>query len=71
VGDGLGLSGGLKQDNAFGSGNSLGIQVNTSKVNRVLVFSTTDPYFTEDGVSRTIDVYHRTTSPYEGPTATS
>jgi outer membrane protein insertion porin family len=66
-GDGLGLSFGLKQDNAFGSGNSLGIQVNTSKVNRVLVLNTTDPYFTEDGVSRTVDLYHKTTSPYEDP----
>jgi len=66
-GDGLGLSFGLRQENAFGSGNSLGIQVNTSKINRVVVFNTTDPYFTPDGVSRTIDVYHRTSSPYEDP----
>jgi outer membrane protein insertion porin family len=64
-GDGLGLSFGLKQDNAFGSGNSLGIQINTSKINRVLVLSTTDPYFTEDGVSRSIDVYQKTSSPYQ------
>lgn len=64
-GDGLGLSFGLRQENAFGSGQSLGIQVNTSKVNRVLVLSTTDPYFTEDGVSRTFDIYHRTASPYQ------
>ncbi len=63
--DGLGLSFGLKQENAFGSGNSLGIQVNTSKINRVLVLNTTDPYFTPDGVSRTLDVYHKTSSPYE------
>ena len=63
--DGLGLSFGLKQDNAFGSGNSLGVQVNTSKINRAIVLNTTDPYFTPDGVSRTIDVYHRTTSPYQ------
>jgi len=64
-GDGLGLSFGLKQENAFGSGNSLGVQVNTSKYNRALVFNTTDPYFTPDGVSRTIDVYYRTSSPYQ------
>lgn len=64
-GDGLGLSFGLKQENAFGSGNSLGVQVNTSKYNRVVVFNTTDPYFTPDGVSRTIDVYYRTSSPYQ------
>ncbi len=64
-GDGLGLSFGLKQENAFGSGNSLGIQINTSKINRVLVLNTTDPYFTEDGVSRTIDLYEKTSSPYQ------
>ena len=63
-GEGLGLSFGIKQENAFGSGNSLGAQVNTSKINRAIVFSTTDPYFTVDGVSRAIDIYHRTTSPY-------
>lgn len=64
-GDGLGLSFGLNQQNAFGSGNSLGVQINTSKINRAIVFNTTDPYFTPDGVSRTIDVYHRTSSPYQ------
>lgn len=64
-GDGLGLSFGLKQENAFGSGNSLGLQVNTSKFNRLVVINTTDPYFTEDGVSRTFDLYIRTSSPYQ------
>ena len=63
-GDGLGLSAGIKQENAFGSGSSLGVQVNTSKINRTVVFSTTDPYFTPDGVSRSIDVYLRNVSPY-------
>ncbi len=63
--DGLGISFGLRQDNAFGSGNSLGVQINTSKINRVIVFNTTDPYFTQDGVSRTIDVYHKSSSPYQ------
>ncbi|MEO8856916.1 MAG: outer membrane protein assembly factor BamA [Burkholderiaceae bacterium] len=63
-GDGLGLTAGVRQENAFGSGNSLGVQVNTSKTNRAVVFSTTDPYFTQDGVSRAIDVYHRRTNPY-------
>lgn len=62
--DGLGVSFGFKQDNAFGSGNSLGIEINTSKQNRTLVFNTTNPYFTEDGVSRSIDVYQRNTKPY-------
>ncbi len=62
--DGFGVSFGFKQDNAFGSGNSLGIELNTSKQNRTVVFNTTNPYFTQDGVSRTIDVYQRNTKPY-------
>jgi len=62
--EGLGLTFGFRQDNAFGSGSSLGIEVNTSKYNRTLVFSTTNPYFTEDGVSRSINLAQRTTKPY-------
>ena len=62
--DGFGFTFGFKQDNAFGSGNSLGVEVNTSKTNRTLVFNTTNPYFTEDGVSRTIDLYQRNSKPY-------
>ena len=46
---------GIQQENLFGSGNYLGLNVNTSKYNRQLVLSTTDPYFTPDGVSRTFD----------------
>ncbi len=63
--DGFGLSFGFKQDNAFGSGNSLGLELNTSKVNRTLVINTTNPYFTEDGVSRTFDLYQRNSKPYQ------
>ncbi len=58
------LSFGISQDNFFGTGNALGIQVNTSKYNRVLNVSTTDPYFTVDGVSRTLNVYSRSSKPY-------
>jgi len=63
--EGLGFTFGFKQENAFGSGNSLALELNTSKVNRTLVLSTTDPYFTEDGVSRTFDIYQRTSRPYD------
>ena len=59
------LSFAIKQENVFGSGNYLGVDVNTSKYRRTLVFSTTDPYFTQDGISRTLDVYYRTAKPYE------
>lgn len=54
----------IRQDNAFGSGNYLGIEVNTSKYNRALVLSTVDPYWTVDGISRAIDVYYRTSRPF-------
>ncbi len=59
----VGLNASLKQDNVFGSGNYLGVEVNTSKTNRTLVFSTVDPYFTVDGISRAIDVFYRTSRP--------
>jgi len=63
--DKLGLGFSIKQENAFGSGNYLGVEVNTSKYNRTLAFNTINPYFTSDGISRTVDVYHRTSKPYE------
>jgi outer membrane protein insertion porin family len=59
----LSLLGGISQENVFGSGNYLGIQANTSRYNRTLVLSTVNPYFTADGVSRTIDLYYKTTRP--------
>ena len=62
--DGLSLIAGIKQENVFGSGNYLGLDLNTSKFNRQFVLSTTDPYFTPDGISRTFDLYYRTTTPF-------
>jgi outer membrane protein insertion porin family len=59
----LTLTASVKQENVFGTGNYLGIQLNTSKYNRTIVVSTVDPYFTIDGVSRAFDVYYRTTRP--------
>ncbi len=53
----------VKQDNAFGSGNYMGIELNTSKYNRTVVLSTIDPYWTVDGISRAIDVFYRTSRP--------
>jgi outer membrane protein insertion porin family len=62
----IALSFGITQENAFGSGNYLGLQVNTSRFNRNIVLSSTDPYFTENGISRTMDIFYRTTRPYYG-----
>lgn len=63
--DKLSFSFGLKQENFMGSGHYVGVDLNTSKYNRTLVFSTTDPYFTQSGVSRTLDAYYRTDRPYD------
>ena len=61
--DKLALTASIKQENVFGSGNYLGLEVNTSRSSRTLVLSTVDPYFTIDGISRAIDLYYRTTRP--------
>ena len=59
----LSFTGSIRQDNVFGSGNYLGIDVATARTGRQLQISTVDPYFTVDGVSRAIDVFYRTTRP--------
>jgi len=58
------LTFGISQENVFGSGNYLGLQVNTSKYYRTISLTATDPYFTKDGISRTFTVFHQTTRPY-------
>jgi len=62
--EGLTLQFGVQQDNAFGTGHFLGINVNTSKYNRIYSINTTNPYFTAEGVSRTYEIYQRRTRPY-------
>jgi outer membrane protein insertion porin family len=57
------LSAGVSQDNVFGSGTSLALNVNTSSTYRTLSVTQTDPYFTVDGISRITDAYYRTTYP--------
>jgi outer membrane protein insertion porin family len=61
--DKLSLTASIKQENVFGSGNYLGLELNTSKSSRTLVLSTVDPYFTIDGISRAFDLYYRTSKP--------
>lgn len=63
--DKLSLIASIKQENVFGTGNYLGLDLNTSSYNRQFVLSTTNPYFTQDGVSRTFDLYYKTTRPYD------
>ncbi|MFM2055385.1 MAG: outer membrane protein assembly factor BamA [Pseudomonadota bacterium] len=61
--DKLSFNASVKQDNVFGSGNYLGIELNTSKSARTVVLSSVDPYFTRDGISRSLDLFYRTTKP--------
>jgi outer membrane protein insertion porin family len=53
------LSAGVSQNNIFGTGNALSFQINTGEVNRTYALSYTNPYFTDDGVSRGFDIYQR------------
>ncbi|MFC0170175.1 outer membrane protein assembly factor BamA [Pseudoduganella danionis] len=53
----------IQQANFAGSGTTVGIELNTSKYSRTISFSQTDPYYTDDGVSRSYEVYMRTQQP--------
>ena len=61
--DGVVFAGSVSQQNVFGSGNALTLSLNTSKINRTYAFTLTEPYWTVDGVSRTIEFYQRKTDP--------
>jgi outer membrane protein insertion porin family len=61
----LTITGSIQQANAFGSGNTIGLDVNTSKRNRTIALSQTNPYFTDDGISRSYEAFIRTTRPPE------
>lgn len=58
------LSFGISQDNFLGTGNYLGLQVNTGRYNQAYVIDSVNPYFTKDGVSRHYSLYHRMSKPY-------
>ena len=61
--EGVILSGSITQQNIFGSGNHMGVSVNTSKLNTLYSLSFTNPYFTVDGVSRGFDIFYRNSNP--------
>ena len=58
-GEGLILTTSITERNLFGSGNFLSTQINTSKINTVYSLSYTNPYYTNEGMSRGFDVYQR------------
>lgn len=55
----LGLN--LQQDNFLGTGRRIGVGLNSSKYQDLYNFSYTNPYYTEDGVSRGFNVFFRST----------
>lgn len=57
--DHLALMGSISQSNLFGTGNSLSLSANTGSTNRAVSLNYSNPYWTEDGVSRTWTLYDR------------
>lgn len=58
---GLILGVNLQQNNFLGSGKQVGINLNSSRFQDVYNFSYTNPYYTEDGVSRGFNLFFRST----------
>ncbi len=50
---------GLTQENLLGTGQALSMNVNTDRANTVYSISFTDPYYTVDGISRTLSASYR------------
>jgi outer membrane protein insertion porin family len=67
--EGVVLSGSISQNNIFGTGNALIASINSSRVNRAIGVSYSEPYWTSDGVSRTIELYDRNVDPSSLPIA--
>ena len=61
--DKLMLTTSIEQENFAGTGNTIGLEVNTSKRYKTFAISQTMPYFTDDGVSRRYEVFYRTMRP--------
>jgi len=74
---GLGYSGGegtllnasVSQDNFLGTGERVSTEINKSRANTVYSFSHTDPYYTLDGISRSVKGYFRKTDAGEASLA--
>ncbi|NDP42964.1 MAG: outer membrane protein assembly factor BamA [Aromatoleum sp.] len=53
----------VSQQNIFGSGNALIAGLNTSRSSRLISVAFTEPYWTVDGIARTIELYQRNIDP--------
>ncbi len=61
--EGLVFSASVSQQNVFGSGNAVSLGINTSQINRTISLLFTEPYWTVDGISRTIEFYQKNLDP--------
>ncbi len=58
---GLLFNASVSQDNFLGTGQRYTVELNNSKVSTVYSLNLVDPYFTMDGVSRSLNFFYRTT----------
>lgn len=58
---GLILGANLQQNNFLGTGKQVGVGLNTSKYQDLYSFNYTNPYYTEDGISRGFTLFYRST----------
>ncbi|HHM04262.1 MAG TPA: outer membrane protein assembly factor BamA, partial [Gammaproteobacteria bacterium] len=58
---GLLLNSSVSEDNFLGTGKRVSATINNSRVNTIYSFSYTNPYYTQDGVSRGFRLFWRTT----------
>lgn len=63
--DNLVISGSITQQNFLGTGTNLSLEVNSSSLRQTFAITHVDPYWTDDGVSRSINVYTRKFQPDE------
>jgi outer membrane protein insertion porin family len=53
------FSAGINESNFFGTGQSLAFSINTSRLNQTIAISWSNPYWTRDGVGRSVDLFSR------------
>ena len=60
----------VSQSNFMGTGNTVSASVSTGEVNKTYALNYTDPYFTDDGVSRSLGAYRKDVNTNDLATAT-
>lgn len=53
------LQAAYSQQNVLGTGQAISLELNTSRANKTISLSHVDPYVTQDGISRTTEIFER------------